>query len=136
MPDRRDHWYLVQERLESHWSTFAGPFGAEDQDVAIGMLAKGIVWIGGSFRLVECRVVKGPLMEQEEEDLGTVRWFGERWRARLCQEETHVGTPDADCASCGTRIVPGDRGVGVQRMGTMKYDWWHLSCFRDLLGYE
>lgn len=73
-----------------------------------------------------------------EEDIGTVRWFGESWGAPVCDPRAHVETPmDETCAwGSGAPIKPGDQGVGVPDGSTGLYVWYHLDCWMRVIGVE
>ena len=86
-----------------------------------------------------------------DEDLGTVRWFGETWLAPVCDPRAHVPTPVGErCLDCRVTIEQGDRGVTIpySRSLSGKYpvedasDWLvtqephHLACFLSSMGIE
>lgn len=75
-------------------------------------------------------------MEERHDEIGTVRWFGERWNPHL-HPDAHVGLPDAECATCGFWFTEGDRGIGIPHavLGTVVgFYWWHLDCWLTLMG--
>lgn len=70
-----------------------------------------------------------------EEDLGTVRWWGESWGAPVCDERIHIPTPVREkCAECGRLIHEGHRGASILYVATGEYQHWHLGCSLRALG--
>lgn len=80
--------------------------------------------------------------EDEDEELGTSRWFGAAWPspsnpAPVCDPRSHVDTPVGEiCPQCGYVIRDGDRGVGIPHLGRVEvhYRWYHQSCFFGMIG--
>lgn len=66
MPDRTEpEWWLVQEKVDSAWSSFAGPYGPDDRETAERMMTQGAECIGGSFRLIRAEVVEERTMPKK-----------------------------------------------------------------------
>lgn len=43
-----------------------------------------------------------------------MKWFGENWGAKLCEEGEHVETPVGKCCTlCNQAVVDGDDGIVV-----------------------
>jgi hypothetical protein len=53
---------------------------------------------------------------EPNDDIGTVRWFGEPWGAPVCEDpRARILTPlEVPCAFCGTAFRHGDQGVSIQ----------------------
>lgn len=67
----------------------------------------------------------------DDDDIGTVRWFGKTWHAPVNDPRTQVLTPiGAKCVECGIEI--GDNASGlVLNAGAVVY---HRECFFRALG--
>ena len=69
-----------------------------------------------------------------DDDIGTVRWFGDSWgapvndpRARLESAPVHM-----NCIRCGIPIHSDDQGISIP--GPDGYVAYHLGCFFEELG--
>jgi hypothetical protein len=81
-----------------------------------------------------------------DEELGTVRWFGESWGAPVCDPRTHVDTPvGRPCAGHGhmhgplrpEAIEDGDQGVTVPWLGVPRERLvYHLDCWLHEVGAD
>lgn len=90
------------------------------------------------------------MYEPDDDDLGTVRWFGDSWQAPVCDPRTHVDTPTGlFCTECGKPIDGDDQGVTLDLLPGAGVPWtrapWHLRCWlaqvlgpnaRDLLTHN
>jgi hypothetical protein len=69
-----------------------------------------------------------------------MRWFGESWRAPVCEDVAHEETPvGAVCLGCEARIELGAQGVtmpAVAADGSVHTAAFHLACIRSSLGIE
>lgn len=67
----------------------------------------------------------------DDEDLGTVRWFGEAWNTTLCIAARKVPTPIGEpCLRCADPILAEDNGITmpyVQADGVTTAVF-HLDC--------
>jgi hypothetical protein len=78
-----------------------------------------------------------------DEELGTVRWFGESWGAPVCDPRTHVDTP-VGSACWGhahmhgplrpKAIEDGDQGVTIP--GPDGPGAYHLDCWLHEVGAD
>ena len=71
-------------------------------------------------------------MTDQEEELGTVRWFGRSWGAPVCRPAANVPTPVGEPCAWGGADLPihlGDQGVGVLDVTTGRFVWYHLDCW-------
>lgn len=59
-----------------------------------------------------------------------VRWFGERWDAKVCVPERQVRTPESPCSRCHAQVIEGQRGV-VLGDAPM-----HLTCLLAWFGKQ
>ena len=73
-----------------------------------------------------------------EEDIGTVRWFGESWGAPVCDPRAHVDTPVGETCAWGSAapIKPSDQGIGIPDGSTGLYVWYHLECWLRTIAGE
>jgi len=80
-----------------------------------------------------------------DDDLGTVRWFGESWGAPICDPRAHVATPlgwtcaghEHMHAKRSPLIEEADQGVTIPCYGrevTMLA--YHLNCWLHELGID
>lgn len=74
----------------------------------------------------------------DDDDIGTVRWFGDSWHAPVNDPRARVESPvDQRCIHCHLWIGPADRGVTIPYLNvdtgptTVAY---HLKCFLDEIG--
>ena len=69
----------------------------------------------------------------DEDDLGTVRWFGESWGAPMNDPRTQVPTPTWERCDCGQPILTGDQGLSIPKSEGGRV-FYHLVCFYQSLG--
>lgn len=82
------------------------------------------------------------MSEYDEDDIGTVRWFGESWKAPICDPRAHVGTPvGMNCSGhdhlhgpLSEKIRESDQGIMVPFLGENRYVAYHLQCWFHELG--
>lgn len=69
--------------------------------------------------------------QREDDDIGTVRWFGESWGAPINDPRARIETPAAEkCIDCSRWIMNDDQGV---RIPSREFVYYHLDCFlRDI----
>lgn len=71
---------------------------------------------------------------EEEEYLGTLRWFGTTWHAPVCDPRTHIETPvGLRCARCEEIIIRVDRGITLVTHPKLA---WHRDCWLRELGVD
>jgi hypothetical protein len=73
-----------------------------------------------------------------DDDIGTVRWFGESWHAPINDPRTRVDTPtNRQCIACYDWIESHNQGLVIPASpeidpeGTVVY---HKQCFFDEIG--
>lgn len=72
----------------------------------------------------------------DDDDIGTVRWFGESWQAPINDPRAQVELPTAQhCQHCRLPLYETDRGVGVPYLDSAApiYLWWHLECWLEYI---
>ncbi len=72
-----------------------------------------------------------------DDDSGTVRWFGQSWRAPVNNPRAHIATPtDTKCAHCNAPIEDGDQGITMPYLHDNIEDRiaYHLDCFLHTIG--
>jgi hypothetical protein len=82
----------------------------------------------------------------DDDDIGTLRWFGESWGAPVCDPRAHVATPvGLTCLGHphmhegrSEVVEPGDQGVTMpfvrhRRVDTVAY---HLDCWLHEIGAD
>lgn len=74
-----------------------------------------------------------------DDDIGTVRWFGESWGAPICDPRANIPAPiDQNCLACHLPIKSNDQGVGTLSYGIEHsvdgYVYYHLDCFLAEIG--
>lgn len=74
----------------------------------------------------------------DDDDIGTVRWFGESWGAPICDWRAHIDNPGAArCLDCNHYIESDDQGIST--VASLSIDpsgrvYYHLDCFLRMLG--
>lgn len=70
-----------------------------------------------------------------DDDIGTVRWFGQSWHAPINDPRAEVPVPtDHDCTYCHVPIVSDDSGVTIPSQdGRVVF---HRTCFFKELGLD
>jgi hypothetical protein len=54
------------------------------------------------------------MYNEDDEGIGTIRWFGPNWGAPINSEHTQVPVPvGTDCSHCGRPITAGEQGVTI-----------------------
>lgn len=81
-----------------------------------------------------------------EDDIGTVRWFGESWGAPVCDPRAHIETPvGRACYGHGhmheersSVIEPDDQGVSLPFYSTAGVIQiaYHLDCWLHEVGVD
>jgi hypothetical protein len=74
----------------------------------------------------------------DDDDIGTVRWFGPTWNAPVNDPRAEVPVPvETDCIYCSLPIKSDDQGVTMPYLsmdrGPVRVAY-HLNCFWDDLG--
>lgn len=73
----------------------------------------------------------------DDDDIGTVRWFGQSWHAPINDPRAEVPVPvNQDCMSCHLPIGSDDQGVEIPYYsgGYAERQPWHKNCFFDEIG--
>lgn len=69
-----------------------------------------------------------------DDDIGTVRWFGESWRAPINDPRAEIPIPVGEqCIYCHLPIVSDDQGISVPGPPTGRVVF-HKDCFFDEIG--
>jgi hypothetical protein len=75
-----------------------------------------------------------------------MRWFGESWKAPICETVEHIETPvGMMCSVCGKAIGAADQGLLIPRLtdanvfdlllaAEIPYAAFHLHCFAQSIG--
>lgn len=132
--------HVYGDNSDDHYSF---PVGAEQQliDFLRAAQAEGRKVPEGVFQRLTAERWRDSM---SDDDIGTVRWFGESWGAPICDPRAHVDTPvGQDCAGhdhlhgpVSRKIREGDQGVTVpffsaKAPGILAY---HLQCWFHELG--
>lgn len=68
-----------------------------------------------------------------DDDIGTVRWFGETWNAPVNDPRTHIDAPvGRECERCRRPIHPKDQGVTIPTHDQRVV--YHRNCFFAEMG--
>jgi hypothetical protein len=67
-----------------------------------------------------------------------MKWFGETWKAPICEDVEHVETPAGQpCFYCCEPFVFGSCGVMISHVDrTVIERPWHFDCFTRFLGVQ
>jgi hypothetical protein len=68
-----------------------------------------------------------------DDDIGTVRWFGESWHAPVNDPRARIETPtDQRCIECLLYLQSDDQGMRIPSGSGFAY--FHKACFFAAIG--
>jgi hypothetical protein len=86
-------------------------------------------------RFCGCPFDYGGNPPDQQEDIGTVRWFGDSWGAPINDPRTWVETPTNElCAECMKWIESDDSGIRIPGVEASGYVSFHKKCFFHTIG--
>jgi hypothetical protein len=70
-----------------------------------------------------------------DDDIGTVRWFGESWGAPVNDPRAKIDTPlGTRCLECMLWIKNGDQGFRIDGGENPGFSYFHKKCFLAAIG--
>jgi hypothetical protein len=74
----------------------------------------------------------------DDDDIGTVRWFGPTWLAPVNDPRAEISVPlGENCIRCGVAFDHGDAGLGIAASYEIAENgqvFYHLACFLEDIG--
>jgi hypothetical protein len=73
-----------------------------------------------------------------DDDIGTVRWFGQSWGAPVNDPRAHMSVPLGEwCIHCKVHFDHGDQGFGIAAHTSIAANgqvFYHRNCLFDEIG--
>jgi len=76
-------------------------------------------------------------MSMMDDDIGTVRWFGESWGAPINDPRAEVPVPLTDlCEACRDSFNAASQGIQMPYVGREAPASYHLTCWLRSIGVQ